>query len=174
VQQHDTRYLFVGFDPFPYLGRENLPMSVLTVNILDWFFQSTATQSRATGEALAVSPAREGDLIVTPRGDKAQLKPAATSFVETFYQGVYQLQRGREKELFAINLQDDNESDLHRLAPIDLRDAAGATPKTSTFFAFWPYLLIAALLLSVLEWFIHPRAARIFNASPSSPINRHA
>jgi hypothetical protein len=174
VQRQNTRYLLLGFDPFPYLGRENLPMSVLTVNILDWFFENTAARSRGTGEMLALGSARQGDLIVTPRGDKIPLKSAATSFAETFYQGVYQLDRGRDKELFAFNLQDDNESDLRRTTPIELRDTTGARQKTSTFFAFWPYLLIAALLLSVVEWFIHPRPAYVFKASPISPLNRHA
>jgi hypothetical protein len=112
---------------------------------------------------------------VSPRGDKIQLKTSATSFAETFHQGVYQLNRGRDKELFAVNLQDMNESDLHRPAVIELHDALGTNQNTSTFFAFWPYLLLASLLLSVVEWFIHPRALRtVLKVSPTSPLSRHA
>jgi hypothetical protein len=175
TERQGIRYLTLGFDPFPYLGRENLPMSVLTLNIVDWFFQNTGVGSRGTGEALVFSAARQGDLIVSPRGDKIPLKSTATSFPETFYQGVYQLNRGRDKELFAVNLQDVNESDLHRPAAIELHDAVGANQKASTFFAFWPYLLLAALLLCVAEWFIRPRALRmVLKASPASPLSRHA
>jgi hypothetical protein len=175
AQRQGIRYLILGFDPFPYLGRENLPMSVLTLNILDWFFENTGARSRGTGEALVFSAALQGDLIVSPRGDKIQLKTSATSFAETFHQGVYQLNRGRDKELFAVNLQDMNESDLHRPAVIELHDALGTNQNTSTFFAFWPYLLLASLLLSVVEWFIHPRALRtVLKVSPTSPLSRHA
>jgi aerotolerance regulator-like protein len=175
AERQAIHYLILGFDPFPYLGRENLPMSVLTLNILDWFFQNAGARSRGTGNALVFSAAGQGDLIVTPRGDKSQLKSAATSFAETFYQGVYQLNRGRDKELFAVNLQDVNESDLHRPAPITLHDTGGANARTSTFFAFWPYLLLVALLLSLIEWFIHPRALRTaLNTPPPSPLRRHA
>ena len=175
AERQGIRYLILGFDPFPYLGRQNLPMSILTLNILDWFFQNTGARSRGTGEALAFSAAGQGDLIVTPKGNKSKLKSAATSFAETFYQGVYQLNRGRDKELFAVNLQDVNESDLHRPAPITLHDTGGVNARTSAFFAFWPYLLLVALLLLLVEWFIHPRALRTaLNASPTSPLRRHA
>ena len=175
AQRQDMRYLVLGFDPFPYLGRENLPMSVLTLNILDWFMENTGARSRGTGEALAFNAARQGDLIVSPRGDKIPLKSTATSFAETFYQGVYRMNRGRDKELFAVNFQDVNESDLRRPTPIEIHDAVGANQTPSTFFAFWPYLLLAALLLSVVEWFIHPQALRaVLKASPTSPHSRHA
>jgi Ca-activated chloride channel family protein len=175
AQSQGKRYLILGFDPFPYLGRENLPMSVLTLNILDWFIENSGARSKSTGEALVFSAARQGDLIVSPRGDKIPLKSSVTSFPENFYQGVYQLNRGQDKELFAVNLQDTNESDLRRSAPIELHDAVGASKNTSTFFAFWPYLLLTALLLSVVEWFIHPRPPRtILRTSPTSPLHRHA
>jgi hypothetical protein len=175
AQRHGVRYLILGFDPFPYLGRENLPMSVFTLNLLDWFFENAGARGRDTGEALAFSAARQGDLVVSPRGDKISLESAATSFSDTFYQGVYQLNRGSEKELFAVNFQDANESDLRRPTPIEIHDAVGANKSASTLFAFWPYLLLAALLLSVVEWFIHPRAPRlVLKLSPTSPLSRHA
>jgi Ca-activated chloride channel family protein len=175
AQSQGIRYLILGFDPFPYLGRENLPMSVLTLNILDWFIENSGARSKSTGEALVFGAARQGDLIVSPRGDKIPLKSSATSFPENFYQGVYQLSRGQDKELFAVNLQDINESDLRQAAPIELHDAVGASKNTSTFFAFWPYLLLAALLLTVVEWFIHPRPPRtVLTASPTSSLSRHA
>jgi hypothetical protein len=175
AQHHGIRHLVLGFDPFPYLGRQNLPMSILTLNVLDWFFENSGARSRGTGEALFFSAARQGDLIVSPRGDKITLKSTATSFAQTFYQGVYQLNRGRDKELFAVNLQDANESDLHRASPIEFHDRIGANQKASTFFAFWPYLLVAALLLSVVEWFIHPRRLRTaVKTSPNRAVSPYA
>ena len=46
VEQRGTRYLTLGFDPLPYLGRENLPMSIFTLNFLDWFFESPGDAAR--------------------------------------------------------------------------------------------------------------------------------
>jgi len=161
AQRQGIRYLVLGFDPFPYLGRENLPMSVFTLNLLDWFIETAGARDKGTGETLTFSAAQQGDLVVSPRGDKFSLKSAATSFTDTFYQGVYQLNRGREKELFAVNLQDANESNLRRPTTIDLHGAAGVNKSASMLLAFWPYLLLAALLLLIVEWFIHPPAPRV-------------
>jgi hypothetical protein len=44
VERRGIRYLTLGFDPLPYLGRENLPMSVFTLNVLDWFLERRRTQ----------------------------------------------------------------------------------------------------------------------------------
>ncbi len=161
AQRQGTRYLVLGFDPFPYLGRENLPMSVFTLNLLDWFTEAGSARDKRTGEALLFSAAEQGDQVVNPRGDHLSLRAGATSFTNTFYQGVYQLTLGGRKELLAVNLQDPNESNLSRPATIDLRDRAGVNKSASTLFAFWPYLMLAALLLLVVEWFIHPPTRRI-------------
>jgi len=173
TQRQDARYLVLGFDPFPYLGRDNLPMSVLTVNMLDWFLHNTAARSSGTSERLEFSAARQGELIVNPRADKVPLQAGATSFGGTFYQGIYQLHSGRDNQVFAVNLQDQNESDLQHPQAIEIHDAAGARQNISSFFAFWPYLLVAALLLVLVEWFIHPRAAPVFKA-PAGSLSRHA
>jgi hypothetical protein len=161
TQRQGIRYLVLGFDPFPYLGRENLPMSVFTLNLLDWFIETAGARGKGAGEALTFSAARQGDLVVGARGDRFPLKSAATSFTDTFYQGVYQVNLGREKELFAVNLQDSNESNLRRPTTIDLHDTAGVIKSASMLLAFWPYLLLAALLLLIVEWFIHPSAPRV-------------
>ena len=44
-----------GFDPFPFLGQENLPMSIFTVNMIDWFFAFSGERGKATGEPIPVS-----------------------------------------------------------------------------------------------------------------------
>jgi hypothetical protein len=57
-------------------------------------------------------------------------------------------------------LDDIGESDLRKPAPIALRgQAAAETGSPSVLFSFWPYLLLATLLLFMLEWFVFPRAA---------------
>ncbi len=167
AQRQGTRYLILGFDPFPYLGRENLPMSIFTLNLLDWFIETAGAQDTGTGEPLTFGASSQEDL-VNPRGDHFSLKSGATSFSDTFYQGIYQLNRDGQKELLAVNLQDSNESNLRQSTPIDLHDTAGVNKSESILFAFWPYLLLAALLLALVEWFIHPPTQRAIFARASS------
>lgn len=157
VERQGLRYLTLGFDPFPYLGRDNLPMSIFTLNLLDWFFESQGESGRATGTPIPLGKVRDGDRIVTPPGKNIAVTPAANYFGGAFYQGIYQLRRDGELERFARNLQDRSESDLRAPAPIELRSGAQATGKTSVLFSFWPYLLSATLVLLMLEWFLNPR-----------------
>ena len=157
LERNGLRYLVLGFDPLPYLGRENLPMSIFTLNFLDWFFESGALRSQATGEPIALGAVRAGDQIVTPAGEKTALKIGADYFFETYRQGIYRRQRGSETDLYARNLADAAESDLRKPAAIDLQDATEGRAGGSTLFSFWPYLLLASLLLFLVEWFINPR-----------------
>jgi hypothetical protein len=166
AQRQGTPYAVLGFDPFPYLGRENLPMSVFTLNLLDWFVEAAGGRDKSTGEALTLATANQGDKVVNPRGDHFVLKSGATSFADTFYQGLYQLNRGDRKELLAVNLQDANESNLQRPKMIEFHSRAGGAKNVSMLFDFWPYLLVAALLLLMVEWFVHPSTRRpVFEVS---------
>ncbi|HLN85585.1 MAG TPA: hypothetical protein VK200_03965, partial [Candidatus Limnocylindrales bacterium] len=158
VERQGIRYLILGFDPLPYLGRENLPMSIFTLNFLDWFLASSVG-SQATGEPIALGAVRPGDLITTPKGEELSLKTGYNFFSGTFHQGIYQRSRGNERELMARNLQDINESDLRAPAPIELRGGVADAAGTSMLFLFWPYLLLASLALLLIEWFVNPRMA---------------
>lgn len=159
-QRQGVRYLTLGFDPLPYLGRENLPMSIFTLNFLDWFFDASM-RSQATGEPLALGRIAPGDLIVSPKGETISLKAGYDYFAATFYQGIYERRRGGEKELSARNFQDQNESDLRAPTPIDLSGTTVQDGTTSVLFSFWPYLLIAAILLLLIEWFVSPRMTKL-------------
>jgi hypothetical protein len=157
-ERQGVRYLTLGFDPLPYLGRGNLPMSIFTLNFLDWFFQGAGAAGQATGEPIPLGTTQPGDLVVTPSGQKIALTAGRNSFAETHQQGIYQLiSRGRGGQLFARNLRDAHESDLRSPATIELKDASAGGASASVLFSFWPYLLIASLLLLLLEWFINPR-----------------
>ena len=157
IERPGTRYLILGFDPLPYLGRENLPMSIFTLNVLDWFFESGGSRSQATGQPIPLTAVQAGDALVTPTGERIVLQPTLGSFAATFHQGVYQHTHRGAREFYARNLDDLGESDLRTPAPIELRGAAANAGSASVLFSFWPYLLIASLLLLLLEWFIHPR-----------------
>lgn len=160
VEQRGTRYLTLGFDPLPYLGRDNLPMSILTLNLLDWFFESGSARSRGTGEPIPLGAVGAGDFITTPTGEKAALKIGLGYFQTTFHQGIYRRSRNGSSELFGRNLDNLGESDLRTPSPIELRGESTSSGSPSVLFSFWPYILLASLLLFMLEWFIYPRSPR--------------
>ena len=164
VEQRGTRYLTLGFDPLPYLGRDNLPMSIFTLNFLDWFFESGSARGQATGEPIPLNAVGAGDFLITPAGEKATLKRGIGNFQTTFHQGIYRRGRDGASELFARNLDNLGESDLRTATPIELRGEPASSASASVLFSFWPYLLLASLLLFMLEWFLYPRSPR---AAPS-------
>jgi hypothetical protein len=157
VERQGARYLALGFDPLPYLGRENLPMSIFTLNFLDWFFERSASTTQATGEPIPLGSPKAGDFMIAPAGNRVALKAGSENFPETFQQGIYRRQRGRDITVYARNLTDTNESDLRAPAPIELRASSQGASGTSTLFTFWPHLLLASLLLFLIEWFVNPR-----------------
>ena len=159
TEQQGVRYLTLGFDPLPFLGRDNLPMSIFTLNFFDWFLDSGDASGQATGEPIRLGSVQPGEVLTTPAGSKVSLKADSGPFSATFYQGIYQRSRGGRSELYARNLQDTSESDLRTSAPIELRGQAPSSTSASVLFSFWPYLLIASLALLLIEWFINPRMA---------------
>lgn len=161
VQRPGSRYLILGFDPLPYLGRENLPMSIFTLNLLDWFFESGGSRSQATGEPIPLIAAQAGDFLTTPVGEKTALKPGVGYYPSTFAQGIYRLSHAGMSELYARNLDDLGESDLRASTAIELRGESTGSGSASVLFSFWPYLLLGSLLLLILEWFINPRLSHL-------------
>jgi len=159
TEQQGVRYLTLGFDPLPFLGRDNLPMSIFTLNFFDWFLDRGDASGQATGEPIRLGSVQPGEVLTTPAGSKIALKADLGPFSATFYQGIYQRSRGGQSELYARNLQDTSESDLRTSAPIELRGQAPSSTSASVLFSFWPYLLIASLALLLIEWFINPRMA---------------
>ena len=160
AEQRGFRQAVLGFDIFPYLGRENLPVSVFTLNLLDWFFHGSGAEGRTTGAPLTFSYTQQGNFLVTPKGDKITLNPGVNNFPATYFQGIYQIDRGAQRELFAVNLKNNNESDLRQLTPIELREVSSGGGRVSALFSIWPYLLLTSLFLLLVEWFVNPRPLR--------------
>ncbi|MEK6601193.1 MAG: VWA domain-containing protein [Candidatus Binatota bacterium] len=155
LEHQGFRYLVLGFDLFPFLGRENLPISVFTLNLLEWFYQGLGSSSTATGEPLRL-PAQQGGMVMTPKGERFSLEREKNLFSRTFFQGFYEVVRGETKEILAVNLRDVRESDLSSPVAIQLRDEPAASGSRSFFFSLWPYLLLLSILLLFLEWFFNP------------------
>ncbi|MGH7826226.1 MAG: BatA domain-containing protein [Candidatus Binatia bacterium] len=160
AERNGIRYLVLGFDPFPYLGRDNLPVSIFTLNFLDWFFEGRRSPSKITGESLNFPTTRPGDQMLTPKGQTLKLSTGSTAFPATFYQGVYAVNRGGQTEHSTVNLQTSKESDLREAAPVELAGLNSGENSVAVFHSFWPYLLMATLLLLLAEWFVSSPARR--------------
>lgn len=118
------RFVALGFNPFPYLGRQNLPMSVLTLNCLGYLAGFGAeTGGYHTGDPWAV-PAGVA-AIVLPDGREVKVTPG-TLFGDVDQQGVYQLiSSDGAKTLRAINLADLRASDLETESALKVEASGG-------------------------------------------------
>lgn len=153
-ERDGRRYVAVGFDLFPYLGKQNLPTSILTLNLLGWLAdQAGQPPSLKTGATLTL--AGESASVRLPSGET--LTPAGST-ISLKKQGVYTISENGSERRSAVNLTNAEESRLGRplrLTPIT--PPAPVAPET-TGQPLWPWLLIAALVLLGLEWMIARRA----------------
>ena len=155
------RIVALGFNPFPYLGRQNLPMSVLTLNSLSYLAGFGAeTAGYHTGDPWIV-PAGV-DAIVPPDRRKIKVTPGML-FTGANSQGLYQLiaADGAKSER-AVNLADLRASDLENTPSMKIESGGSAamaevaprrTPITGDF-------ILAIVALVILEALIAYRRRR--------------
>lgn len=155
LEQQGFRYLILGFDPFPYLGRENLPMSILTLNLLKWFYDGVSRSTIGTGDVLDLGGPK-GGIVVSPKGEEFPITQGQRAFSQTFFQGLYEVVRGGAKKVVALNLEDAKESDLGNPTPIQLKEEPAASASRFFLFFLWPFLLLACIVLLFVEWFFNP------------------
>jgi hypothetical protein len=146
------RFAATGFNPFPYLGRENLPISILTLNMLGYLAGFGAqTSGYQTGEPWMVPAGVR--TIALPSGRKEAVQPGAL-FTAVNEQGVYRL-GGSSGPLTmrAVNLANLTASDLTNVPPVSIATAtASAIPASSiTRAPLATYFLAAIMALIVIE-----------------------
>jgi hypothetical protein len=152
-ERQGHRFVATGFNPFPYLGRRNLPMSILTLNILGYLAGVGANSGGYhTGEPWLV-PAGV-DAVVLPSGKKVVAQPG-TLFTDVGAQGIYTLAGadGSESQR-AVNLADLTVSDLENAPPLRIETpapSAAVPPVVSEKSLLTGYLLAAILALLTLE-----------------------
>jgi hypothetical protein len=171
MEQKGFRYLALGFDPFPFLGRKNLPMSIFTLNLLQWFHEPQRGAGVATGEPLTLA-AQQGEVLVGARGERYPLQAGSAIFSQTYYQGLYQLIRRDRREFLAVNFQDAKESDLSHPTPIQLTEEPELMTGSRLLFSLWPYLLFLGLVLLLLEWFFNPPVQEPARRAQMGPVGR--
>lgn len=155
------RFIATGFNPFPYLGRQNLPMSILSLNLMSYLAGLGAqTSGYHTGEPWIVPAGMR--TIVLPSGRKVAVEPGSL-FSETDAQGIYTLVgEAGTRSLRAVNLADLGASDLENVPPIKIESAGGggAAGEATVRTLLVPYVLAAIIALIMLEAILVYRGPR--------------
>jgi hypothetical protein len=104
-------------------------------------------------------PAGETQVIVrTPSGntDTPEVKGGSAAFDATAEAGIYRYTVGDAARYFAVSLTDARESDVNRRWASGERrkQAEPASQGAQALVPLWPYLLVFALVLLALEWFV--------------------
>ena len=161
-ERQGHRFIATGFNPFPYLGRRNLPMSIVTLNMLGYLAGVGANSGGyRTGEPWLV-PAGVHDIILPSRKD-VPAKPG-TLFTDVAAQGMYTLVGpGNLQTLRAVNLADLTTSDFENVPLLKIESANGAaTPEALTEKSpLTAYVLAAILALLALEAMLLYRRKRL-------------
>ena len=124
-EREGHRFVALGFNPFPYLGKQNLPMSVLTLNCVSYLagLGGDAAGFRTGQPWIVPSGTRT---IVTPDGRHVAVTPG-TLFTDVSEQGLYRLVTTEGvSAMRAINFNDLAASDLENETALKVESAAGA------------------------------------------------
>jgi Aerotolerance regulator N-terminal len=144
------RFIATGFNPLPYLGRANLPMSILTLNMLGYLadFGAQGADLRTGQPWIIPTGVKE---IVLPSGRKEMVHPGEPFSPVTH--GIYALiGADGSRTLRAVNLADLVTSDLENAPPLKIEGAPAAPNEQAVVrTSLTPYLLAAIMLLLVLE-----------------------
>ena len=155
------RFVATGFNPFPYLGRRNLPMSVLTLNAISYLAGlGSSSSGYRTGQPWLVPAGVQS--VVLPSGKKIAAQPG-TLFTEVSEQGVYELiGPAGAKTPRAVNLADLTESDLSNspALKVEAPGASAASEPVMEKSSLSDYILAAIIALTALEALIVYRRRR--------------
>jgi len=159
--QQDTRLVFVGFN----LLDSNFPLQtafpLFLGESLAWLRPREtrhASTQIAAGEPLLINlPAEQLDLVVrTPAGEGLiyPVEKGRVLFDETAHAGIYRYERALTHRFFAVNLTDEDESDIRSRAsiPEPIDHPAQGDEGSHAAIVLWPYVLWLALALLLLEW----------------------
>ena len=154
------------------LKESDLPLQIaypiLFSNLINYLAPPSAfdaTQSLQPGESLSILPQTDVTRIVvaSPSNKAYTLAPDQATFTQTQELGYYAVNfisgDSNHVEYFAVNLFDENESDIQPRAAIQVGRTA-VTPTASQQIGqreLWPWLAALALLILMIEWQVFHR-----------------
>ena len=161
------KVIYLGFD----IARSNFPLQaafpLFFSRSLEWLRprgDGFVSSHIVAGSAQAIPlPASERRVIVrTPSGRSETLEAEGSPLVfdATADAGIYEYTVGEVARFFAVSLADARESDVNnRWAPAERREEIRpASDAAQALAPLWPQLLMLALMLLALEWFVWTRS----------------
>ena len=163
------------------LRDSNLPLliayPILMANLLDWFSPAdivSLSDGLSVGDPLVIQPPllADGVRITLPTGEARDLPVNGDTlvFTDTGQLGLYRLEiiqagEATQSQSFAVNLFAPGESDIAPIPEDGLTLGGGAaaaeTNEQLGLQEFWGVLVILALLMLSLEWFVYHRRLRL-------------
>ncbi len=155
------RALFIGFDVMASDLPFRVAFPVLFHNALEWFqpgrreFPAEGVKAGAPMAIFAAPGDREVE-IITPSGRKELLQVVSNPllFNETVEAGVYTYTSAARQGRFAVNLFDEEESNIGARVSDTARGTSAAIQERSAAeagFSLWPFLLMAVLVILTVE-----------------------
>jgi len=170
IEHEGGGLVVVGFDPYESNWMALVSYPLFMQNCMRWFEQLRLRDRRhnvLVGGTIVAAPQEEPPVVVRPDGRREPMTRVANgefSYADIDTAGLYRV-TGLRKEgerRVAANLFDTEEADLSvRENPItETRSVRRASLADQLNKEYFRYLLIAALVLLLLEWFVYHR--RIF------------
>ena len=167
-ESQDRRIVFIAIDTL----KSDLPLRIafplIVANTIQWFQGKSEIEEYhlQTGEILKKrideAAAIKSVTIVGPGGDSWEIPVEKDEllFDETAAVGFYELKIGEDEEVWAVNLTDAAESQIHAAQGLeDLLDEEEVVLGGAALLNYppWIYLVLLAVLLSAVEWFLYQR-----------------
>ena len=167
-ESQNRRIVFIAIDTL----KSDLPLRIafplIVANTIQWFQGKSEIEEYhlQTGEVLKKrideAAAIESVTIVGPTGESWEIPVEKDEllFDETSVVGFYELKIGENQEVWAVNLTEPAESQIHTAEEItDLSEEEEVVLSGTALLHYppWIYLVLLAILLSAIEWFLYQR-----------------
>jgi Ca-activated chloride channel family protein len=184
-QDTNRRIAVLAFD----LHDSDLPLKIawpiMLADLTDWYKAPRAVHvngSLQPGQTLIIQPGSEAETVRVIRPDSAstelkvdqpQLIYADTSVPGIYKVGMYKGSDMLQEELFAVNIFDANESQITVRTPTFGSSTVTVARKDEIGqWEFWPWIALLALIVLMIEWYVHHQRLRIPRLSPLATLRK--
>lgn len=170
VSREGRQILVVTFNIAESNWPWHLSFPLFLQNVVFWTPRSALAEEQyvASGTPLTLEPSPEIDRVsVKPPGgppERVELDSSRpTYFGHTQQTGVYEVTRGESIERFAVNLLDKNESTISPAKSLNFgrSEIAAVRGSIKQNKELWRWIVLAAIAVLTLEWWIYSRRAWI-------------
>ncbi len=186
-QVSDHRVSVISFD----LHDSDLPLKIawpiLLADLTEWYKAPRAVHVNGTlqpGQTVTIQPGAATDTMRVFRPDGSattrNVDQPLLIYTDTAMPGIYRVETYKgsdliQQELFAVNLFDTNESDITVRTPaFGASNVSVARKEEIGQREFWPWVALLALIVLMIEWYVHHRRLRVPSLGALAPLRRFA